>query len=225
MLDDATRQRCGRLRYDADRVRAITAHALLRLALADDLDCSPTEVLITRYCGACGSNDHGAPRTPGRAISLSHAGDRVVVAIGDSGDVGVDVEVPGAVTAAALAAITSPSPSALSQARAGRVWVRTEAALKCVALGLSQGAGTVCVSTDGGTPRVLEWPVELGPRPTLLDLDLDGYPAALAHRPLAGEPQVDTSPVIQCWDDRLLLASSEITARAGREAPGRTATR
>jgi 4'-phosphopantetheinyl transferase len=77
---------------DADRARFGTGVALSRAVLAEKLGVAPGDVPLDRTCPRCGK-PHGAPRLPGGSphLSISHSGDRVVLAVSDV-PVGVDVE-------------------------------------------------------------------------------------------------------------------------------------
>jgi 4'-phosphopantetheinyl transferase len=124
------------------------------------------------------------------AVSLTHKGDVVLVALAAAGDVGVDAEqlrfdaagwtlVDQALTASERARLDAvPAPD-----RAGtflRAWTRKEAILKAAGTGL--GIDPRQVELDG--LDVVALPEELGPAGgwTLVDVPLPGYAAALACR-------------------------------------------
>jgi len=110
------------------------------------------EVLIDSRCDRCGL-DHGRPRTAGVALSVSHAGDLVVVAAAaGSARLGVDVE---AVTAAGrVAELRSLFPDGAAPDLAG--WTRVEAAVKADGRGLEVDPGSVILREGRGdvNPRV-----------------------------------------------------------------------
>jgi 4'-phosphopantetheinyl transferase len=66
---------------------------LLRLLAAAHLGLDPAAISISRDCPDC-NRPHGRPILPaaGWECSVSHSGDRVAVAIGRTGALGVDVE-------------------------------------------------------------------------------------------------------------------------------------
>lgn len=89
-LDDAERGRFDRLDLDADRGRFLVGAALLRVAVEAATGRAREQIVVTRTCDRCGQ-PHGAPRVPGTAVSVAHAGSLVVVATAHRA-VGVDVE-------------------------------------------------------------------------------------------------------------------------------------
>ncbi|MEU7861588.1 4'-phosphopantetheinyl transferase superfamily protein [Nonomuraea sp. NPDC049141] len=204
LLDPAERARYEEYRRPADRARFLTAAALLRLVVGRMLDVAPELVPLDRSCDRCG-RPHGRPRLPagtGAAssappsastpvLSVSHAGDCLVVAVGIGVDaVGVDVEtidhtldigelVGVALTeleTRALDALDPPSrPSAFL-----RLWTRKEAVLKALGVGLDHAPDQVDVL---GTEEPVRVPTEQG-EATLLSLNPpSGYLASLAVIP------------------------------------------
>ena len=95
LLDAHERQSAHALRRSRDRARYVVAHALARRLVAAHASIAPERVRFCRTCPRCGA-EHGKPRPAGDAggleLSLSHSGDRVVVAIARAVAVGVDVE-------------------------------------------------------------------------------------------------------------------------------------
>lgn len=92
-LDDRERERLGRYQADADRARFLLGAAMLRSAVGLELGVQPQDVTVDRACDACGGW-HGRPVVPGTrlALSVSHGGLLVVLALALDGPVGVDVE-------------------------------------------------------------------------------------------------------------------------------------
>lgn len=146
-LSEDERCRAGRFSSFELARRYIAAHVGLRRLLADHLGMSPAEVPV-----AVGS--HGKPRIdPARmplarvGFSLAHSQDIALVAIAEDVDVGVDVEwlgTPMNTDALVLEALTIRERAALpAHSSPGRSialhrhWVRKEAVLKAVGLGLS----------------------------------------------------------------------------------------
>lgn len=152
LLDDRERSRVESLRRPADQGRSLLGAALLRFAVAGRLGVAPQDVVIDRTCAECGE-PHGAPRIlgpgdgPFPAVSVSHSGLLVVVALNDDGPVGVDVQ--------RLADLADPAD--------GPAWVRREAAFKAgtttavapardLRPPLDGYAAAVVVSRDPGAP-------------------------------------------------------------------------
>lgn len=147
-LDTSERQRLTSLRRAADRERYLVAHVTLRSLLGERLGIPPASVVIARQpCAGC-AGPHGRPVVPGDPVhfSLSHAGDRVLIALARTA-VGVDVEeVPAASAAEEVLSLLHPREHAeleavLSGERAvafARCWVRKEAYLKATGAGLTE---------------------------------------------------------------------------------------
>ncbi|MBZ6076637.1 4'-phosphopantetheinyl transferase family protein [Microvirga puerhi] len=90
-FDDAAgaseRARVERLGREHDRLLYRLSHGLLRLVLAREAGCAPDELVFA-------TSPAGKPICPGRPFfNMSHAADRVVIAISPNRDVGVDVEI------------------------------------------------------------------------------------------------------------------------------------
>lgn len=185
LLGAGERARYARLVRSGDRQRYLAAHALARLVLGAHLHCRPHDVPLRQTCAVCGRDGHGRPVVDGGPrLSLAHAGDRVVVAVSAHTAVGVDVENPTLFAtvppAATLSAAEQRHPGWTALARA-RNWVCKEAALKAAGVGLRVDPRDVRLGPPDGAPRVADWP--LPTRPALAELDLAGYPAAVAVLP------------------------------------------
>lgn len=150
-LDDDERRRAARFVFAADRRRFVGRRAALRRVLAERMACRPVDV---RY--AIGR--FGRPRVPGHALdfSLSHRGERALIAVTGSGRpgetvagrLGVDIErlaiahaEPGMLQHHVEAAALGPCDAAL---RAGEVepffrwWTVVEAVAKARGTGLAE---------------------------------------------------------------------------------------
>ena len=92
-LDDRERERFEGYHHDADRARFLLGAAMLRSAVGHQLGMPPWEVPVERGCADCGGW-HGRPVVPDPrlALSLSHGGMLVVLALALDCAVGVDVE-------------------------------------------------------------------------------------------------------------------------------------
>ncbi|MFJ2618292.1 4'-phosphopantetheinyl transferase family protein [Glutamicibacter sp. NPDC087344] len=84
------------LKQPADAAALLASRALLRLLLSHELGTDPRiahTLPITRHCPDCGITDHGQPRHPQRAVSLSRTRELVLAAVGPANALlGVDVE-------------------------------------------------------------------------------------------------------------------------------------
>jgi 4'-phosphopantetheinyl transferase len=212
--------RRGRLRQAADRDRLTVGYALARLVLAAHLGRGPADVGFERTCRYCG-RPHGKPRLAGPddgglRFSISHAGDRVVVAVlrgaAARSDLGVDVEREQRdldVDAVARGVLAEAETGVL--ARADRVpaflayWTRKEAILKATGEGLRVRMSDLTVSGPDAAPKLLRWAgrSRAGDRFRLYDLHPGpGYRAALAT--------VDAPEVrVQELDGAVLLEANE----------------
>lgn len=92
-LDDRELERLTRYQFDADRARFLLGAAMLRAAVGAQLGLRPRDVPVDRACAACG-RWHGRPVVPGTrlALSVSHGGLLVALALAVGGRVGIDVE-------------------------------------------------------------------------------------------------------------------------------------
>jgi 4'-phosphopantetheinyl transferase len=199
MLGVAERERLDRYSRGADADRYVSAHVLLRSVAAAYLGGEPSAVPLTFACGECGGS-HGGPRLPERLagsckLSLSHAGDRVVVAVAHV-PVGVDIEpvraLPGLsrIAEVALAPVELRRVMSAPQERRPRdllgYWTCKEAVLKALGCGLRADPRSLVIDSAGpdGDLRVRSWPAGVGPavvtiRP-LEALGRHGYAGAVA---------------------------------------------
>ncbi|GAA4931990.1 4'-phosphopantetheinyl transferase superfamily protein [Streptomonospora halophila] len=202
LLDPEERERRARFRARADRDRYLVAHALARLALAREAGCEPAEVAFTLHCRSCERRPdprpepHGKPRPAGAAagleISISHSGERVLLALAHGVAVGADVEQVSADrdTDGLVDYCLSPAERGdLDRVPGDRrtegffgYWARKEALLKATGDGLSGGLAAVGVSGPFEPAGVLAWDSPDAPEHVrLTDLDAGpGYRAALA---------------------------------------------
>ncbi|CAN5525009.1 hypothetical protein BH10PSE14_BH10PSE14_19230 [soil metagenome] len=190
--DERTRAAC--YRFARDRRRFIARRARLRLALGAWVGVAPQALVFT-------ANDYGKPILPGGPqFSLSHAGDRMMLAVSDD-EVGCDLEriddeldwrpiADGLFTPAERAALAALAPPA---GRRGffACWTRKEAFVKALGLGLSYPLAAFDVSV-GARARLQSggegWAIAAPPAPP-------GFTAALVARddgtPLVIEPLAD----------------------------------
>jgi 4'-phosphopantetheinyl transferase len=149
-LDATESARLVRLRRPDDRARFVGSRAGLKALVASLTGVAPADVALRYDCEQCGQQ-HGRPvlvgslADSGWAVSLSHAGQRVLVAATREGPVGADVEPVAAVDFSGFAEVAlAPAeqqsiaalPAAERRLAAARIWVRKEALLKASGAGL-----------------------------------------------------------------------------------------
>jgi 4'-phosphopantetheinyl transferase len=170
LLDDRERARWARFRWEPARGLYLAAHALARIVLAAHLGVPPHEVRFSTVCRHCGG-PHGKPRlrdqTAAIELSISHSGERVVLAVARSALVGVDVEhvVPQRVGSSLTRAVLSdPEQEVLAQLPATdraaallRYWTRKEALLKATGDGLAVSPASVTVTAPTEAPELISW--------------------------------------------------------------------
>lgn len=190
LLDDRERAHAAKLRQRVDHDRYVASHAFLRRVLAGYVG-APADKLEFEH------RPHGKPALSHPAgapeFSLSHSGSVALVAVSGTGAVGVDVEearddvdIPGlakSVLSEQERGVLRASDPALHRALFYRAWVCKEAVLKACGAGLSIAPNRVTVLERGNasTSRV-----ELegrGWRVRLLNLEKEGYFAAVAAPP------------------------------------------
>jgi 4'-phosphopantetheinyl transferase len=192
LLDDAEAARHARLRRAPDRDRFVVAAALLRTVVSGHLGCRPAEVVVDRTCARCGQ-PHGKPAVPGSGleVSLSHSGDRVVLAVTRSGPVGVDVEqvtrdvdidgMAGQVLAPAERAVLAGLPDEARRPAFFTSWTRKEAVVKATGDGLNTALASVEVSPPDRPAELFAYPEKRVTGARMADLAAgDGYAACLA---------------------------------------------
>lgn len=197
LLDAAERACCARLSHEADRARHATGRVLAKIEGARQLAVDPRRVSVVPDVG----HTAGRPRLllDGRPcgvhVSLAHAGDVVVVALGRVA-CGVDVEEVAALedvldvetvfSRSERNRLAAASPEDRLPL-AARWWTAKEAALKAVGVGLAMEAADI--DADASTIRVRA----LGTvtRLRLMSLEApDGYSASLAFVRRRGRPLV-----------------------------------
>lgn len=220
LLDPAERDRHGRYLRAQDRDRFAAGVAMTRLVLGALTGLVPGRVPLDRSCATCGK-PHGPPRLAGLpqhrrlGLSVSHSGDRVVLAVAAGGAVGVDVELPGpsvdidAVASYVLAAgelavlrrLTPPEQPAGFAA----YWTRKEAVVKATGDGLRARLAGLVVSGPMTEPRLLRWDErpDVPGRVMLRTLSPGGgYAAcvALLDQPAAAVSELSGSALLRAWD-------------------------
>ncbi|MBW1603876.1 4'-phosphopantetheinyl transferase superfamily protein [Streptomyces sp. JJ66] len=165
VLDAGEQRRAAAFRREEDRRCWVTAHVALRLLLGARQGVAPAAVRLEREpCAVCGGSD-GRPVAPdsGLWFSLSHSGDLALLAFG-AAPVGVDVEaVPEPAVVAELAGRLHPretaGPEAERAASFARLWVRKEAYLKGLGVGLARDPALDYLGTGPVPAAPARWSV------------------------------------------------------------------
>ncbi|TDC91265.1 4'-phosphopantetheinyl transferase superfamily protein [Actinomadura sp. 7K507] len=192
LLDDGERDRYDRFLRKEDKARFVTGRFLARTTLAGITGLDPGGIRFTTDCPHCGGA-HGKPRLPGHDLdfSLSHSGDRVVLAVAEGAMVGVDVErendrdidrLAAMVLAAPERDVFAALPSEQRKRAFHRYWSRKEAILKATGHGLAAPMTAIHLSAPGDPAEVLAWDGDAAVSPVrLADLATGpGYAAAVA---------------------------------------------
>ncbi|MHA7270286.1 4'-phosphopantetheinyl transferase family protein [Arthrobacter sp. HLT1-20] len=193
LLSPAERSMVGAKRDTVDRDRSATARVLLKLLLAQEFDVDPCSVSLLPPAGAGGKPVLRHAPVPGLTTPLqanvSHAGRQIIVAVTQGAGVGVDVEEHRATSFAgfddvALSAqerrLVASLPPGLRARQRADFWVRKEAVLKALGVGLLRdpaqldfvAAGACSTAEISGHPLLAVQLVQAPP----------GYSAALAVR-------------------------------------------
>ncbi|MCU1538226.1 MAG: 4-phosphopantetheinyl transferase superfamily protein, partial [Humibacillus sp.] len=155
---------------------------LARDVLGRVVGVDPSALTFARTCDRCGQQ-HGPPRLVGHPkvqVSLARTAGLVAVAVSTVGPVGVDVELVAATDFAGFDAVaTHPADRSGAVDRLGRArgWVRKEAALKALGVGLRADPATVRELVPGQARAVLPG----HPSVVVTDLDLTAVLASAGH--------------------------------------------
>jgi 4'-phosphopantetheinyl transferase len=166
--------------------RFLAARAGLRTLLGRHLDLDPRRLSFA-------TNEFGKPRLAGNEqvhFNLSHCEERAVLAIGDAGEVGIDLERERPIEHVDLAkryfhpnevaAITASRDEAEQRRAFFLVWTLKEAVVKALGTGLSTPLDSFEVAIGASTPALAVAP-EGAPRTWWLHAAMaDGYCCALA---------------------------------------------
>lgn len=191
LLSAEERARLDRFRFEADRQRFLCARVMVRRLLAGYLEVDPETLSL-----AVGV--HGKPYLsahPHLRFSLSHAGDRILVAVSRGAEIGVDVERSDrGVETDALAQrvchanertyLTACEDETARVALFFRYWCHKEAYFKALGVGLAGGLASVEVQFQGdaGCGRITDHKgAERHPPCCLVECDVGpAYTAAVA---------------------------------------------
>lgn len=200
LLNAQERARAARFAFEEDRRAYIAAHALLRAKLSERLGGAPQD---WRFAASA----HGkpclldAPRD--LRFSLTHARDRVAVALCEGADIGVDVE-PANRRAESLKLAErffAPEEAAYLRSLGGdarreaffAIWTLKEAVVKATGLGLAGGLDGFTISLDSLTLTARD---ASGPSPRwrLAHWRLGAHHVALAAQASDWRPRLVETP-------------------------------
>ncbi|HEY8473670.1 MAG TPA: 4'-phosphopantetheinyl transferase superfamily protein [Natronosporangium sp.] len=196
LLDAVERERRSSFRRAEDQARFTVATAVLKLVAARRLGADPGALTIDRTCDDCG-RPHGRPRLlpdTGLAVSISHSGDRVAVALTEAGAVGVDVEEIRPFRLEEMAGhVLGDGETAADLPAFFGYWTRKEAVVKATGDGLRMPLSKVVVTHPDTPPALLRYGERTDLPARLADLAAgDGYRAAVAvlsRDPVRVEPR------------------------------------
>jgi 4'-phosphopantetheinyl transferase len=191
LLDAGEQERLSRLYREQDRALFLAAHALTRIVLSAHLGMDPRAIRFSNICRYCGAR-HGKPQIDPPCpldFSISHSGQRAVVAIATGAVVGVDVEcvTPLWGDAALVSMMLSNSEKLIVDGFQGRArdealfryWTRKEAILKATGHGLAVSPSSITVSSPYHAPALLVWTAKIPVEAAFL-YDLDAGPEHVA---------------------------------------------
>lgn len=199
MLDDVERERYAGYRREIDKLRFLTGRTLIRAIAGTRLGVEPEAVVLDSSCYACGK-PHGKPTIVAAgapAVSISHSGERVALAVVDGPPVGIDVEEIRDAKVDDLAGIAFSAierdefaavPRPAHRAAFFTYWARKEAVLKATGKGMSIPMNTFTLSAFDAAPRILSSDsTEVDPARVHL-ADVDAGAAYRATVAIIGDP-------------------------------------
>jgi 4'-phosphopantetheinyl transferase len=167
-LDEVERARAAAFVFEHHRRRYIVAHSFLRSVLGAALTVAPTSVRFS-------ATEHGKPYIAnhnGLTFNLSHSDHIAYVAIGSTGEIGIDVELHRHMDDVLRLAEAVFSPDEIQEiesvsadtqiARFLHCWTRKESYVKAVGVGL--GAELTSITVRSTTD-----PISVLPRPGISD--------------------------------------------------------
>lgn len=189
-LSPVEQARASHFLQEDDRHRFALGRHVARHLAAVVAGVDPADVVIQLSCLHCGSTGHGKPRAVCGAdvipISISHSGQKVLVAATDGAEIGADIEQVDAARfdPALFGQIASPTEAAQLHPDAWtfyHLWTLKEAALKCTGDGLMLAPQGFTIDLSVDPPRLRSGTGRLAGPIALRPLDVGtGYMAALA---------------------------------------------
>ena len=193
LVDESERKRAQRFHFESDRLRYIVTHGFLRLLLGSYIGCPANAIQFAQ-------RPDGKPMLmvggdiPDLRFSISHSHQRVLLAIANEREVGIDIEYCRKFAdMATLAenlfsvrerAILRSLPAEMREYAFYCCWVRKEAYLKATGQGLSAPLHDFDVTIAPGEPAALltvQWDAHAIEDWSLYDLPpVPEYAAALA---------------------------------------------
>ena len=159
LLSDREKKRADRFVYDRHRRRYTVAQGHLRRVLGQLTHTSPDEIRFQ-------FGEHGKPFLPGGpSFNQSHSEERIMIAVGAEGRLGVDIEEIRPVKyllgladknfAREEAALLHATPDSERFTVFFRLWTRKEAFLKALGFGLTHPLRSFCVDPAPGASQGL----------------------------------------------------------------------
>ncbi|MFE5682590.1 4'-phosphopantetheinyl transferase family protein, partial [Streptomyces sp. NPDC056512] len=141
VLDPAERERFARFRRGGDRMRYLAVHHVYRTVLGHALGVDPADVGFRRFCARCGDDGHGkpvpfAPDGTTLSASLSHSAAYALIAVGDSAEIPVGVDIER--VRADMDWSRIPCVQGGRNTHGFEQWTRAEALVKAAGTGLSR---------------------------------------------------------------------------------------
>ena len=151
--------RLARFHREQDRKRFAVSRAALRLLLAERLHCAPPDIVFAAgpygKLSVAASEGASAP-----FFNLSHSGDFVLIALSETGEIGIDIEYrdPELDVGSIVSQVLSEQERCSEQIRPLDFfarWVGKEAALKALGVGVGEHLQALSVeSSDDGAYRL-----------------------------------------------------------------------
>lgn len=191
--------------------RLISCEGLPSMGLADD------DARVINHCRSCGSTTHGRPEIVSGAgvvtphVSISYAEDLTVVALTESGPVGVDVERFDAASFPGFDAVAAHEKESLHDTRARTItWTRKESLLKATGQGLTVDPRRIRLTEPDESPGLVEWSASDPPHASVWMLDVEVTSAHVAAVTVLSEDRPD-----------LVVKRIDLADPAGRAQPAR----
>lgn len=199
LLDDREQRRAARLRTPSLQHTFIAAHTVLRQVLGWYLARDPAGLCFT-------IDGHGKPHLDDLAVhfNLSHGGAVALIAVGSTGQLGIDVErldrlrdtdrLAERVLAPEELAVFHTLPTTTRSTALLRTWTRKEAVLKALGVGLPGGMERVVIAD-----QPLRLVGDLAVFPQLAELQLNDLPVSTGYAAALCQGQPPRPPTLRRW--------------------------